>query len=110
MTVAQLVLSATLTWEQDSFPTAMCSRPNAREPHVLEPSPDEGWFLCLLQHEDWPEQAALRVLQPYTVRVENGCLFGWADRDGNVFAHKTQSAALSAGDEVVVAWATPLVC
>ena len=93
-------------WERRKFPQDLCVVPSPREPEVLSPPPTEGWFLCMLENQEWPNQVEFRVLHPYTcpdVDKPSYTLFGWADQDGNFWDHKTRAIHLD--DTRVVAWA-----
>lgn len=90
------------SFETGAFPADRCTKPNAREPGLLD---SDDRYLCLVVDPRWPSEARLVVCTPYTCPSldDGGLLFGWAltTSDGWV-----DHAVRSVHDdrEVAVAW------
>jgi hypothetical protein len=75
------------------FPESLCTKPNTKEPEVLE---SETVFLCLLVDSKCDDDAQLKVLRPYTWTGSIGkkpvqTLYGWVDSSGNIYDHFERS-------------------
>ena len=62
-------------FERDQFPTLACTIQNAREEGVMDSAET---YLCVIVDVQWPNQARLEYLRPYTARDGEELLFGWS--------------------------------
>jgi hypothetical protein len=71
----------------NEFPEKECTVPDKREPDVFM---SESFHWVLLEDLRFEDEFTIKHLKPYTCKNiddENELLFGWVDKDGNIYAH-----------------------